>query len=169
MHLYMFQLPLHEIYLGPECCEEHSKICPTDDSEEARGSLDRNLDIFRTKCRDWYVTATFQEQSRLPFDDPVLELARFADPSVALSSSARRELPDLNALANRFKVSMEKRYACFHMILWFIYTGPTFALGPAGTGCKRRGNTMAYIADDCSIKPQTLRESSCHATTGRVV
>ncbi|KAE8738254.1 hypothetical protein FOCC_FOCC016275 [Frankliniella occidentalis] len=109
-----FQLPLERVYLGPGVEELLNKIpVPTVDNPgvseaERRKMRDNDIKKFRLKCLEFYVTGANEMKKYFPLQNPVLDGARFIDPSIALSVEARSgDFPDLQVLYNHFHVPLQ--------------------------------------------------------------
>lgn len=87
-------VPLEKVFLGRQC-ENYIKNAPP--------QYLQGFNVLRKKCIDFYVTAAVDMAGRLPsLRDMQFDEMRFIDAQVALSSTARRELPDLPLLGARF-------------------------------------------------------------------
>ncbi|XP_040070364.1 uncharacterized protein LOC115314038 [Ixodes scapularis] len=87
-------LPLEEVYLGEKCKKVLNGFQATEPSEA------HNL---RLRCLSFYQTAVVEVQKRLPIFAPFFTDVAFVRPATALSYEARRKLPALLLLQERYK------------------------------------------------------------------
>ncbi|XP_077557207.1 uncharacterized protein LOC144172323 [Haemaphysalis longicornis] len=87
-------LPLEEVYLG-EGCNSALKKC-------AEAGMDAEVRDLRIRCLSFYQTAAVEVKKRLPVSGPFFHEVQFVTPKTALSAEARRKLPALPTLQNRY-------------------------------------------------------------------
>ncbi|KAK3916901.1 Zinc finger protein 862 [Frankliniella fusca] len=108
------QLPLEEIYVGPECQAILDKIpLPNNqDGKQTQAQLEtrrrRDIQQFRLRCLNFYVTAAKEIQCTFPVNNQLFQEMEFIDPRVALDEKTRTgHLKDLGTLASHFKDRIE--------------------------------------------------------------
>lgn len=72
--------------------------------EQLEKRRDQDIEAFRKKCLDFYVTGAKEMKNYLPINNRILKEAEFINPKVALLGAARSRLPDLKDIAANFKV-----------------------------------------------------------------
>ncbi|KAE8753063.1 hypothetical protein FOCC_FOCC000408, partial [Frankliniella occidentalis] len=108
------QLPIEEIYLGPECHAALDGI-PLPDNPEGKltdvqlaNSRRHEILKFRLRCLDFYTTAAKEIQSTFPIGKPFFKELEFLDPAMALDEKVRSGyLKDLGTVSNNFKNKLE--------------------------------------------------------------
>ncbi|CAN7978314.1 unnamed protein product [Ixodes persulcatus] len=90
-------LALEELYVGAGCQGILDKITMEGGSSEVRD--------FKLRCMPFYQTAVLEVQKRLPISGPFFHEVRFVQHSTALSYEARKRLPSLPVLQDRYKHS----------------------------------------------------------------
>ena len=102
------------MYLGPGCKAALDRIPPYQSKDpnvparELANQLERDKDVFRSKCVEFYVRAAKEIRERLPLNQPIFKEMSFIDPVVLLSPETRTGkdgLPELPLLYAQFKVS----------------------------------------------------------------
>ncbi|KAG0422385.1 hypothetical protein HPB47_001786 [Ixodes persulcatus] len=88
-------LALEELYVGAGCQGILDKITIEGGSSEVRD--------FKVRCMSFYETAVLEVQKRLPISGPFFHKVWFVQPSTALSYEARKRLPSLPVLQDRYK------------------------------------------------------------------
>ncbi|CAN8016667.1 unnamed protein product [Ixodes persulcatus] len=88
-------LALEELYVGAGCQGILDKITMKGGSSEVRD--------FKLRCMSFYQTAVLEVQKRLPISGPFFHKVRFVQPSTALYYEARKRLPSLPVLQDRYK------------------------------------------------------------------
>ncbi|KAG0435519.1 hypothetical protein HPB47_018436 [Ixodes persulcatus] len=88
-------LALEELYVGAGCQGILDKITMERGSSEVRD--------FKLRCMSFYQTAELEVQKKLPISGPFFHEVRFVQPSTALSNEARKRLPSLPVLQDRYK------------------------------------------------------------------
>ncbi|KAG0423203.1 hypothetical protein HPB47_001008, partial [Ixodes persulcatus] len=93
-------LALEELYVGAGCQGILDKITMKGGSSEVRD--------FKLRCMSFYQTAVLEVQKRLPISGPFFHKVRFVQPSTALYYEARKRLPSLPVLQDRYKHLLPK-------------------------------------------------------------
>ncbi|KAG0436554.1 hypothetical protein HPB47_017886 [Ixodes persulcatus] len=93
----------NELYVGAGCQGILDKITMEGGSSEVRD--------FKLRCMSFYQTAVLEVQKRLPISGPFFHEVRFVQPSTALSYEARKRLPSLPVLQDRYKHLLPSKQA----------------------------------------------------------
>ncbi|KAK3912905.1 Zinc finger BED domain-containing protein 5 [Frankliniella fusca] len=106
-----FQKRLEDVYLGPGVNDALNAIplpeCAGMTKEQLEKRRDQDVEAFRKKCLDFYLTGAKEMKNYLPINNRILKEAGFIDPKVAMSGAARTTLPDLKDIATNFKVPLD--------------------------------------------------------------